>query len=134
MNPQSILFQLQNIRQLVNALEVEVLTALKAKQPERTPEQLILSDLLERTADTFRIAPAAILSENRTMLLVSARTALVKAARQRGLGWTTIAEFLNKDHSSIIYLEGQYDERILRIPEHAQAMQAIAVLQIPTTA
>ena len=37
MNPQSILFQLQNIRQLVNALEVEVLTALKAKQPERTP-------------------------------------------------------------------------------------------------
>lgn len=134
MNPQSILIQLQNIRHLVNALEVELLAIEQAKRPERSPDELILDGLLERTADAFRIAPASILSESRNMLLVSARCALVKAAANRGIGWSQLGRFLGKDHSSIIYLEGEYEGRLLRIPEHAKAMQAIVGVETPKAA
>jgi chromosomal replication initiation ATPase DnaA len=84
-----------------------------------------LADITAVAAAIFEVSISDIMSKTRTMHLVSARTAITVKARLLGIGYVTIARFLQRDHSSLVYLARQFENRMAQLPAQAALMAQV---------
>tara|TARA_R110000868_G_scaffold410473_1_gene698590 strand:+ start:924 stop:1559 length:636 start_codon:yes stop_codon:yes gene_type:complete len=100
--------------------------ATLARNLSTMPKPVLFPDLLNGVAAAFKITPDDITGIDRRRLYVDARAALVRILRQRGSSFPMIGKRLNRDHSSIIYLEQTFDIRAKRNPLIALVVERLA--------
>ena len=117
----------QQIRHSINRKEVEI---------ERLKYQLdfgsadgfvpsIIPKLMDETCRAFQIEETALLSSSRRSYLVTARATLATVAYKKGVTLEAIAEHLNRDHSSVINLVHDFDNRMKNFPELGEKMRMV---------
>lgn len=122
MNIQPYLDRINGIRCLLNELEADLRTINDPDPNAATPELTLLKNITITASNVFRIGVEMICSDSRNMMLVSARTAIIKAARNNGITYAMLGEWFNRDHTSMLHLDQEYKARLVKIPEHAGLM------------
>lgn len=80
----------------------------------------IFRNIVDATVDTTGISFAEIEGRSRKVKIVDARKIVVGLARMKGLSFPAIGKGLNRDHSSIIYLNKEF-ENLLKYDEQFKA-------------
>lgn len=118
MHESETLRQIAQLRQRVTTLE-------RLIQEDMTLNSSQITAMTEYASKQFGLSLFDLLGNCRKANHVSARTAVVYAARRLGFSLQAIGRKLGKDHSSIIYLLHHYDHRLATFPEHREAMMAV---------
>lgn len=78
----------------------------------------LLNQLLQKTADAFCMELSDLIGKRNTTLHVSARTAFIVAARDKGYTWARIGHAINRNHSTVITRYHATIDRMRNFPEH----------------
>lgn len=93
---------------------------------ENHGKPVLFQDLLSAVAAAFEMTPDDITGLNRQRIYVDARAALARILRIRGSSFPMIGKRMNRDHSSIVYLEQNFDIRAKRNPLIALVVDRLA--------
>jgi chromosomal replication initiation ATPase DnaA len=127
MTNEQILHEIHTIQARLGQLCKYVKDASRAIPPTADTPSIgtQLADITAVAAAFFELPISQIISEGRNAKLVSARSAIAMKCRMMGIGYSDIGKFLQRDHSSIIYLVNEYENRLTQYPEHAHLMMQV---------